>query len=297
MRHQLQMHYLVAVAKVGSIRKAADLLAITSSALNRRILAMEEDLGVPLFDRVSSGVRLNAAGGLLIQHFNQQIADMDRVKSQIHDLQGIRRGHVSITSSQVFMDSVLPAEILKYQKQHPNVTFSVSVCTRETAALNLRSFKSDIALVFDPELSADFHTMAVAQQTLHAQFRKDHALDETGAIRFRDCLVWPQALPTKNNGIRHVLERAAAARSTPLNVSIESDNFFLLRTMVRQSDVISFTLTAGIDCELDELCHRPIDSKDLPSANLHLGSLKDRHLSVAAAKFAEQLAEAIETRW
>jgi len=88
MRHQLPLKYLDTVARVGSIRKAAEQLAITSSALNRRIIAMEKDLGVPLFDRVAKGVRLNAAGELVIHHIRTQLADMDRVKSQIHDLQG-----------------------------------------------------------------------------------------------------------------------------------------------------------------------------------------------------------------
>ena len=46
MRHQLPLRYIDAVAKAGSIRQAAETLAITSTALNRRILAMEEELGV-----------------------------------------------------------------------------------------------------------------------------------------------------------------------------------------------------------------------------------------------------------
>ena len=100
MRHQLSLRYVDTVARIGSIRKAADQLAITSSALNRRIIGMEEDLGVPIFDRVPNGVRLNAAGEILVQHFRKQLAEMDRVKSQINDLQGERRGHVAVACSQ-----------------------------------------------------------------------------------------------------------------------------------------------------------------------------------------------------
>ena len=54
MRHLLPLKYIDAVAKAGSIRKAAETLAITSTALNRRILAMEEDLGVPIFERLQT---------------------------------------------------------------------------------------------------------------------------------------------------------------------------------------------------------------------------------------------------
>jgi len=141
MRHQLPLHYLDTVARIGSIRKAADQLAITSSALNRRIIAMEQDIGVPLFDRVAKGVRLNAAGELLIHHFRTQMADMERVKSKINDLQGVRRGHVAIACSQALMVSVLPSEILNYRIKHPDVTFSLKVCTRQTASSELQSFR------------------------------------------------------------------------------------------------------------------------------------------------------------
>ena len=289
MRHQLQMHYLDTVARVGSIRKAAELLAITSSALNRRILAMEEDLGVPVFDRVASGVQLNAAGELLIHHFRTQLAEMDRVKSQIHDLQGERRGHVSIACSQAFMVSLLPNEILKYQKEHPNVTFSLRVCTRSSAAEELRAFNADIAMVFNPELTTGFNSLACTPQSLHVQFHNEHPLNKPGPVRLRDCLLWPQALPTKENGIRHILEKAVAARAAELTVSIESDNFYLLRKMVQQGEMVSFTLPAGLDDENEALVHRPVDEQDIPPALLHIGTLKERHLPVAAAKFAEQL--------
>ena len=57
MKHLLPLTYINAVSKAGSIRRAAENLAITSTALNRRILAMEDELGVPIFERLARGVR------------------------------------------------------------------------------------------------------------------------------------------------------------------------------------------------------------------------------------------------
>jgi len=276
------------VARVGSIRKAADQLAITSSALNRRIIGMEEDLGVPIFDRVPNGVRLNAAGEILVQHFRKQLAEMDRVKSQINDLQGERRGHVAVACSQAPMVSLLPVEIEKYRSLHPAVTFSINVCTRQSAIIELQSFNADIAVVFEPDASADFQTVCSVPQQIHAQFNASHPLAKKETLRLRDCLEWPLALSTRNNGIRHLLEEASIRISTPVQIAIESDNFYLLRQAVTNSDLVSFTLPAGILND-DSLVHRPVDAKDLTVGQLHFGQLKGRHLSVAAAKFLEQL--------
>ena len=86
MRHLLTLRYIDAIARAGSIRKAAESLSITSTALNRRILSMEQELGAPIFERMATGVRLSAAGEILVQHARAQIADMERIKSQISDL-------------------------------------------------------------------------------------------------------------------------------------------------------------------------------------------------------------------
>ena len=96
MRHLLPFRYIDAIARAGSIRKAAETLAITPSALNRRLLAVEDELGVELFERMSNGVVLNVAGEILLEHIRNQISDMERVKSRIADLSGERRGSVSI---------------------------------------------------------------------------------------------------------------------------------------------------------------------------------------------------------
>ncbi len=291
MRYQLAMQYLDAVARVGSIRKAAEDLAITSSALNRRILALEEDLGVPIFDRIANGVRLNAAGELYVHHVRTQLADMERVKSQIHDLQGVRRGHVSIAASQAMMPFILPEQINKYRADHPKITFNIRVCTRYTAITELQSFNADIAVVFEPDITPDFESVYTIPQQLHVQYRHGHPLSELEDIRLRDCLQWPLALPTKNNGIRHLLDRSATTLSAQADVALESDNTYLLQRVVESSDLVSFSFSAGLHGpdQSGVLDHRPINTIDVEHGMLCIGQLRGRHLSVAAAKFLQQL--------
>ena len=69
------IRFIDAVARAGSIRRAADELAITSTALNRRILSLEEELGSPIFERMARGVRLNTAGEIFIHHIRNQLSD------------------------------------------------------------------------------------------------------------------------------------------------------------------------------------------------------------------------------
>ena len=51
-------HYFIAVARCGSLRRAAEQLHISASAINRQILQAEEAFGTPLFERLPRGMRL-----------------------------------------------------------------------------------------------------------------------------------------------------------------------------------------------------------------------------------------------
>lgn len=292
MRHLITYRFVDEVAKAGSIRGAAETLNITPSALNRRILALEEELGVPIFERLPRGVRLSTAGELLIHHIRRQISDMERVKSQIADLSGVRRGHVAVATSQALLPYFLPKQIEAYRSEHPAVTFGVYVRDREAAENALMDYSADVALVFEPVKLADFHTVLTVKQPIHAMMAADHPLARRKTLRLSDCLQYPCALPSLPYGVRSLLEAAAKRHSVRLNAEVQSDSFDFLRSLSRMENFISFQIQIGLPSELNcnGMAHRPIDPKDLPPGLLHLAQLRGRTLPVAAARFADRLA-------
>src|SRR5438309_1822445 len=77
------LSYVDAVARYGSIRKAADALNVASSALNRQILDLEMDLGAPLFERLPRGVRVTSAGEAFLVYARLVISELKAVESRI----------------------------------------------------------------------------------------------------------------------------------------------------------------------------------------------------------------------
>ena len=299
MRHLLPLRYVDVVAKAGSIRKAAETLAITSTALNRRILALEEELGVELFERFARGVRLSAAGEILIHHVRTQLSDMERVKSQIADLSGERRGHVSIACSQALLPYFLPEQISIYRMAHPKVTFDVLLRDRAAAEQALVDISADIALVFEPVRLMEFHNVLTIRQPVHAIMTPDHPLADQEVLRLRDILLHPIALPSHAYGVRHLMEIAARKSSLTLSPVIESDNFEFLRHYAIAEDIISFQLPIGLPDNVpgSGIVTRPIDARDVPPGLLYFGQLKGRTLPVAAARFAQQMQETFVRRY
>jgi DNA-binding transcriptional LysR family regulator len=86
MRFMRILGYVDEIARSSSIRKAAEHLNLTASALNRRVMDIEEELGTLLFERRPRGVRLTSAGELFIDLARRQLSDTERMRSQIEEL-------------------------------------------------------------------------------------------------------------------------------------------------------------------------------------------------------------------
>ena len=299
MRHLTTLRYIDAVAKSGSIRQAADQLNITPSALNRRIQGFEEDLGTPIFERLPHGVRLNTAGEILIKHARDQMADLERVRSQISDLSGVRRGHVSIACSQALLPYFLPEQIAAYRREHAAVTFSVKLRDRAAAEQELLTYAADLALVFEPVRLADFATIARARQPVCAMMAADHPLAGTQTIRLTDCLRYAHALPSSAYGVRALLERATQRMPELLQPVVESDSFEFLRYYIVHEEVLAFQIPVGLASQATDsrVISRPLDFRDVPPGHLLMGQLRGRTLPVASARFAMQLQDALADRF
>lgn len=311
MRHLQQLVFVDAVARAGSIRRAAETLAITSTALNRRILAIEEDLGTPIFERLTNGVRLSTAGELFIQHVRQQLGDMERVKSQIADLSGMRRGHVSIICDQALIETFASSLVTDYRQEYPNVTFTVRACGRDDVSSQLLDFAADVGIVFEPEMLTGVQVLNEVKQTVHAVVHKSHPLAASTAIRaaadntancaaplrLADCAQFPLALPSSRSGLRHMVVQSAARRSLDLNIAVESDNATFLRQCLASEPMINFQIPVVLDrvAENQDLRYLPLHANDIAPASLLVLQHGGRTLSVASSRFVSRLVESLQT--
>jgi DNA-binding transcriptional LysR family regulator len=300
MRHLYDFKCIDAIAKAGSIRKAADSLAITPSALNRRLLALEAELGTQIFERLPRGVRLSTAGELLIHHVRDQAADFERLRSQIADLTGVRRGHVNIACSQALLPYFLPREIERYRTDHPGVTFTVTVRDREAAEQALLDYSADVALIFEPVRLADCQTMIIVEQPIRAVMSPDHPMASRRTLKLEDLLAFPLAMPMRPYGVRSLLDAAATRKNVRLSPAVEAESFEFLRHVVLHGQAIAFQIAVGLPPEdggNKTITSRPIHPRDVPAGRLHLAQLKGRSLPVAAARFAIQLQAALSSNF
>ena len=278
--------YFEAVASHGSMRKAAATLNVASSALNRQILDLEDNLGVQLFERLPRGVRLTSAGEMLLGHVRRVARDFELTRSQIEDLRGLRRGHVRVAAIEA-MASVIGRLIVSSQRDHPRVSFNYLITgSREVMSAVLLE-EVDIGYAFNPPPDRSFQIVAETEETLHAIMAHSHPLAGHEALRLTDCSGYPLLVGDASLGGRHLLDEAAAQASMPLSPVVAGNSVEVMKAIARNSQGICFQI--GIRPE-DEphLTAIPLTDKAL-RGRLVIGMKKNRQLPSATAVFLETM--------
>ena len=287
--------YVDAVARHGSIRKAAAALHIVSSALNRRILDLEEEMGAPLFERLPRGVRPTAAGELYLAYVRRSIRELEQVGAQIEGLRRLLRGRVRLAVAESVTGHMLPTAIARFQAEHPNVTFHVRIDGPRGLAEALATDEADLILTHDPLERPQVSVIASALQPFCALVAPDHPLAGQAPLRLRDCAAYPVALPDTTLAARALIDRALARASFKLEPALVSNSVELTKTFARQNRAVCFQFRIAGHDDPSGMRAIPLTDPGFSQATLVLASRRGRVLPVAAAAFAAILEEDFET--
>jgi DNA-binding transcriptional LysR family regulator len=286
--------YVDAVARHGSIRKAAESLHVVSSALNRRILDLEEELGSPLFERLPRGVRPTAAGELFLGYVRRSIHDLEQVGAQIVGLRGLLRGRVRIAVAESVTGHMLPTAIARFQAKHPNVAFHVWMDGPRGLTDALAADAADLILTHDSLDRPEVNPIASVHQPLCALVAPGHPLAHRASVRLRDCLEYPIALPDATLAARTLIDRALTRASFKFEPALVSNSVELTKTFARQNHAVCFQFRIAGKPDASGMVTIPLTDPGFAQARIVLAVRRNRVLPVAAAAFAQLLEETFE---
>lgn len=297
MRHVQIYRFVDAVARHGSIRRAAAAHSISPSALNRQILGLEEEIGAPLFERLSRGVRLSTAGEIYLRCFRAHIGELDRAASQVSDLSGVRAGVVRIGVGEELASTFLPSVVARHRSAFPNVDVQVHSVAFDDVVRALNEFDVDLVIAANPLIDATIETIhAEEAEVIGVAAGGEGADPATGAgARLSDLVDTPLIAPTTRSGLRNAVDAAFAVRSTPRRYAFVVDR---LASEALREDPGALQVMLDLDANAAALAREGLRRVALAEGAIsrpvvRVLRVRARHLPVAAAKFAEALTRRI----
>lgn len=282
---------LDAIVQFRSIRKAAEHMSLTPSALSRKILALESHFGVELFERTSKGLRLNPSGEYLAVYARAQLAELEKVRGELQAIKKATSGHVRICASQSVLESFLPVHLAAFQLQNPKVTVAVNHSSSARALKDLQEFHSDIGLCLNLSDHADLSVLGSADQEIFAVVATSHPLAGAGEITLAELAKHRVVLPPQGSGLRLMLDQQANLEEIYLAPAVESNTYASIASACRSGGLITFGLSLYEHSEDEASNVALLRIKKMKPANVRLVKLRGRTLSPAAAKLGQFLAK------
>lgn len=296
--HAPAIAYFDKVRRCGSFREAARSLNVASSAVNRQILKLEDEIGTPLFERLPSGLRLTPAGEVFTRHVIAVMQDTERVRSELDALQGIRSGHVEIVTVEGVTVDLLPTVIEKMQALYPNISVGVSCLGSTAIAAQISSGNADLGLAFALQRNNDLHQLENSHFHLGAIMSADHPLANHERLSFATCAAHPLILAKEELSIAHLLRPSMNQSPQWGHAVVETSSVELAKKLAIRGVGIAFQTRIGIEDELKSgrLVHIPLAQPQPILSDLGLYSRSQRSLPVAVDAFARMLSDEITLR-
>jgi DNA-binding transcriptional LysR family regulator len=261
MLHSRLLTYLDEVSRLGSIRKAAARLNVASSAINRQILALEKEVGAPIFERMPRRLRLTSTGEILIAHVRETLKGHQRVEAQIEALKGLARGEATIATMNGLAAGPLPRFLSSVLDQHPRVHLRVRVLPFDGMTNALVTGEADLALTYNPPNSPGLRIVASHDLALGAVVSPRHPLTKRRPLRLADCAEFPLAIADFSMTIRPAVDLAFTHSDIPLHPTIETNSIEFMKKIARSGQAITFLNAVDVAEEVaaGEICHLPLD--------------------------------------
>ncbi|SMF03587.1 LysR family transcriptional regulator [Neorhizobium sp. CSC1952] len=291
MLHSRKLLYIDEIARCGSIRKAAARLNVASSAVNRQILALEDELGAPIFERMPRGLKLTAAGELCIEHIREVLKTYERMEARIRGLKMPQVGKVSIVSTVGLAAGPLPEIIARFVTQHPRVRIHLRNDGPSNTIQPVISGEVDIGLGFNIPATPGIRTLANFDIPVGAVIPPGHRLAGEGAVDLADVVQEPLVLAQPGTSLRNIINLALSPLSVPVEPVVETNASEMLKKLVKAGTGLTLLNPLDVlpECRRGELVFRPLANPHARHQPMKLFARSRATLDTATSLFVEFL--------
>ena len=231
------------VAEQLSFRKAAEELYLTQPAVSLQIKALEEELGVQVFDRAGAQITLTQAGTILLRYAKQVNSLFVQVEREIVALTGDHAGQLALGASTTIAQYVLPRLLGEFCKEHPRVHPTLISGNTEHIVDAVEKQKIELGFIEGPVRSRAVKTKPFLEDDLLLIVPAAHEWAELESISSAEIASAPLLMRERGSGTRRVVEMALerqGLKQKSLRIVMELDSTEAIKSAVEAGLGVGF---------------------------------------------------------
>jgi len=286
----LQLQYFLEVARLEHVTEAARSLHVTQSSLSKTIQRLEEDLGVPLFDRTGRKLRLNEFGTRFLRRAERALFELEQGKQEISDLCSPEYGTLELA---VTTASTLPNILGAFRKKRPHVQFHVQMLTTQEMATRLHRGEVDFCLSSPPIQGDDIECQIVLYDPILVAVPKGHRLADRSSVSLSELSEEWFVGVKRGYGTRDLVDAECQSAGFVPQYVYEGDEPARLSALVEAGIGIAFIPSSARNSR-EQITYLQVENHEL-LREIALIWHKSRYLSRTAQEFRELVIEYFDT--
>ncbi|ASW03920.1 MULTISPECIES: LysR family transcriptional regulator [Paraburkholderia] len=280
-----QLRVFVAVARHLSFARAAEMLSLTPPAVSMQIRELEEQIGLPLFDRDGRKVSLTITGEYFLVHARKILGVLKDAEDMVARFKKVESGRLVIgmvSTAQYF----LPPLLARFCDDHPGVEVSLSVANRQSLVEQLRRNEVDLAVMGRPpkEMATRAEPFAAHPHVVVAA--PEHPLIKLGHVPPLAIAAYGFIVREPGSGTRAVLEEYFRRHGITPRIAMEMPSNEAIKQAVMANMGISLLSLHTIGLELASRRIAVVDVEETPVfRRWHIVNMLSKVLSPPAEAF------------
>lgn len=290
-----KLNSFIVLAKKGNFARASELLYISQPALSKRIQSLEEELGVPLFNRIGSRSYLTMEGQNFLRYAQQMVSTYNLAVEDLRQINGLETGTLNFGATNFIGVYIMPSFISRFHRKYPKIHINMIINNSRTILDMLHKNQLEFAAISDYIL----RDKASRDQYLSCPFVKDHLklvvgnahpLFSRGHCSLKDVENELYISKTKYSSQNQFLEEIFQRHSFDFKNRMVISNQEAVKECVINNIGVSILSTRSVTQEVlhQRLATLSFDEFEI-ERDIQYTCLKDRHLTPAARIFLDFL--------
>ncbi|MCM3145930.1 LysR family transcriptional regulator [Brevibacillus sp. MER 51] len=285
----LQLQYFLTVARMEHVTEAARSLHVTQSSLSKTIQRLEDDLGVPLFDRTGRKLRLNEFGSKFLCRVERALFELEQGKLELRDLSNPEHGTLELA---VTTASTLPNILREFRKKRPDIQFHVQMLTTQEMVTLLHRGEVDFCLSSPPVQDDDIECQIVFIDPILVAVPRGHRLADRSIVSLTELKDESFVGVKKGYGTRDLVDAICKSVGFAPTYVYEGDEPARLIQLVEAEIGIAFIPSTARDSR-EQISYLRVENHELVR-EIALLWHKSRYISRAAQEFREVIVDYFE---